>query len=104
MTDPLANLRKEVQDILRHVTLKEEQGFLGALPAHKDATLEQDKIISDFYLAKLAEKVSRDLIASNERLSASSSRQAIAITILTAGLFIVGAIEIAPTVIRWFSR
>ncbi len=100
MADLLSNLQEPVQRLIRPVTSDAEQGLLNTLPGHKDPTLEQDQVYSDFYLAKLSEKVSRDLIDSNERLSKSSSKQAKALNWLTGGIVSVGVVQIILIVIR----
>ena len=92
----MENLKKSAQDLLKDLTNETEQGFLNELNRHHAATvgIERDKIVSDFYLAKKAEQVTRDLITSNEHLSESSRKQSGALIIFTAGICIVGIIQL----------
>jgi len=66
------------------------------IDSHTNATAEisQVKIISDLYTIKNNEQFVKNLVSSNEQLTKSNNRYALALNILTGALVLTGILQI----------
>jgi hypothetical protein len=58
------------------------------------AQISHARVLSDLYTIKKNEKFVKELIASNEKLSGSNSKYALALNILTGALVLVSIVQI----------
>ncbi len=97
----MEKLKKSAQNLLSELATQPELEFLSDITGGHERfmLIQKDKIISDFYLSKLSEKVNLELIASNEKLASSRNKQATALIFFTGGIMFVGIVQIVITII-----
>ena len=91
-------MNEETKNLLSNVTTKEEMDFLNKLTkvAGSAEEIQRDKIMSDFYLAKMNE-------GAMDRQIESHKTYARALNWLTGGLIFVGLVQAAVLLISAFA-
>ena len=77
-----------------------EEILLSISETPQTAQISQAKVISDLYTVKKSEKLVKELISSNEKLSLSNSKYALALNFLTGALVLIGCIQIVITILE----